>query len=108
MINSEESKSKESVKELIKRCEKYRNLTKKALKKAKLVIPENSALYDISKDFIEMAKNYLSDGEHYQKQGKYDIALASFAYAHAWLDASARIGFIDVKKDNKLFTLYKW
>jgi len=92
---------------LLERCEKYRLLTEKALKKAKVIIPVESAMYPIAKDFIEMAKNYLSDGKYYESKKEYEIALASYAYAHAWLDASARIGFIDVKRDHKLFTLYK-
>ncbi len=92
---------------LKERCKKYRLLTEKAIKKSKIVLPINSAMYQIANDFINMAKDYLSDGKYYEKKENYDIALASYAYAHAWLDASARIGFTDVKNDNKLFTLYK-
>lgn len=96
-----------TVKELILRCNKYEKLTKKALKKAKICVTKDSALYFIAKDFIDMSERYLKDGQYYKNQKKYDIALASFSYSHAWLDASARLGIIDVKKDDKLFTLYK-
>jgi len=100
--------SKSNVEEdLISRCNKYENLTQKALKKSKICVTKDSALYFIAKDFLDMASRYLKDGQYYKKQGKYDIALASFSYAHAWLDSSARLGIIDVKKDSKLFTLYK-
>ena len=93
--------------DLKKRCEKYNKLTKTALRKAKLVIPKDSAMYDIAKDFLEMARNYLNDGEYFEKQENYILALASYSYAHAWIDASARIGFVDVKQDHNLFTLFK-
>ena len=92
---------------LKERTEKYRLLTEKALKKAKICVPENSALYEIAKDFISMAENYLKDGKYYENKKEQDIALASYAYAHAWLDACARLGLVDVKNDSKLFTLYK-
>jgi len=94
-------------KELIFRCEKYLTLSKKAIKKAKIAIPKTGALYKNAEDFLNMANNYISDGEYQLKIRNYDIALASFAYAHAWLDAGARLGFFDVKGDSKLFTLYR-
>jgi hypothetical protein len=92
---------------LIERCNKYEQLTKKALKKSKISCPKNSALYFIAKDFLDMSERYLKDGAHYKKLKNYDIALASFSYSHAWLDALARLGLTDVKQDDKLFTLYK-
>jgi len=92
---------------LLNRCNKYRQLTEKALKKAKICVPKNSALYVIAQDFRQMTENYLKDGKYYENKGDLDIALASYAYAHAWLDASARLGLIDVKNDSELFTLYK-
>ncbi len=94
-------------KDLIDRCLKYEKLTIKALKKSKISCPKDSALYFIAKDFLDMSERYLKDGQHYQKLKKYDIALASFSYSHAWLDALARLGLTDVKQDSKLFTLYK-
>ena len=72
------------MKELKDRCIKYRTLTEKALKKAKNIIPKNSALYDISIDFISMCQNYLHDGLYHEKKEDYSLALASYAYAHAW------------------------
>jgi hypothetical protein len=94
-------------KELILRCKKYLALSKKAIRKVKIAIPRTGALYKNAEDFLNMAKNYISDGEYQLKIGNTDIALASFSYAHAWLDAGARLGFFDVKNDSKLFTLYR-
>ncbi len=95
------------VNQLISRTLKYEKLTEKALKKSKICVSKNSALQVIAKDFIDMASRYLADGKYYKTKREYEIALASFAYAHAWLDCCARLGLTDVKQDNKLFTLYK-
>jgi len=95
------------VNQLGSRTDKYEKLTEKALKKSKICVAKNSALFFVAKDFIDMATRYLEDGKYYKKKGEYEIALASFAYAHAWLDCCARLGLTDVKNDNKLFTLYK-
>ncbi len=94
-------------KKLIDKANNYESLTQKALKKAKICVPKNSAMYEIALDFKKMAECYLSDGSYYAKQNDYLTALASFSYAHAWLDCGARLGLFEVKNDNKLFTLYK-
>jgi hypothetical protein len=94
-------------KELILRCKKYLALSRKALKLAKISVAKTGSLYKIAEDFQSMARNYISDGEYQLKIGNYDIALASFAYAHAWLDAGARLGIFEVKGNTKLFTLYR-
>ena len=52
-----------------------------------------------------MAQNYLSDGRHFEQKGEHAVALASYSYAHAWLDAGVRAGFLDGKNDDRLFTL---
>ena len=94
-------------KNFIAKVEKYQGLTEKALKKIKICVPKNSALHVIAVDFKSMTVNYLADGKYYKEKKDYLTALASFSYAHAWLDAGARLGVFDVKGDNKLFTLYK-
>ena len=93
--------------EIKQRCKKYRELTKSSLKEIKISVQKTGSFYEIVKDFISMTENYLSDGEYYEKQQKYDIALASYSYAHAWLDALARMGLIDTNNNYKKFTLYK-
>lgn len=93
--------------DLEKKAENYRKLTEKALKKARISVPINSSLFIQAKDFKEMAENYLKDGIHFQEKKEFAVALASFSYAHAWLDAGARLGLFDVKNDYKLFTLFK-
>lgn len=105
MKKTESKKDWESV--LKKRCDHYASLTKKALVKAKIAVPQDGSLYPIAVDFKEMAQNYLQDGHHFMNGGQFELALAAFSYAHAWLDAGARLGLFDVKGDHQLFTLFK-
>lgn len=48
-------------------------------------------------EFLDMAKRYYSDALHYHKKGDWVTAFASVNYAHAWIDAGARLGFFDVE-----------
>lgn len=88
------------------KVKKYKKLTETALKKVKIVVPEEGALREIAEDFYKMAENYFNDASHYEDKDKL-TALVAYSYAHAWLDAGARLGLFETKKDYKLFTLWK-
>jgi uncharacterized protein len=90
--------------ELIKKVDKYESLTKKGLEKIKKKENLNEKQNKIAMDFLSMAKNYFEDGKYYKKQGNLLTALASFSYAHAWLDAGVRSYLFDAT-DDQLFTL---
>jgi uncharacterized protein len=85
--------------------DKYFDLTKRALAKATIIAPEKSHLHDIAKDFRSMAESYYKDAQHFRTQGDLARALGAVYYAHAWLDAGARLGVFDVGGDDQLFTL---
>ncbi|MCD6370314.1 MAG: DUF357 domain-containing protein [Thermoplasmata archaeon] len=85
----------------------YFEITRKALEKIKIASPKSSHLYLIAKDFLKMARAYFSDAEHFRKNGDYPRSLGALCYAHAWLDAGARLGLFDVGDDHDLFTLAK-
>lgn len=91
--------------ELKERAAKYRKLTQAALKKVSIKAEKGSREFTIAADFITMAQNYFNDAKHFEENGKLPLALAAFSYAHAWLDAGVRAGFLDGKNDNQLFTL---
>lgn len=57
--------------------------------------------------FLDFCKRYVSDAKHFQDKGEYVTAFAALNYAHAWLDAAAVAGWLDIKhKDrNKFFTI---
>ena len=92
-------------KELDQKLSSYFTLTERALKK--ITINKNVTL-DAEKaalDFLTMAKNYYEDARHFQKKGDKLTALAAVSYAHAWLDAGARLNLFNVKGDLELFTV---
>ncbi|HZX20418.1 MAG TPA: DUF357 domain-containing protein [archaeon] len=83
------------------KLKKYRELTKKALAKVGIIDKEKG------NELIEMARNYYNDAIHFEKEGKLLTALAAYSYAHAWIDAGVRLGFLDGKNDDQLFVLPK-
>ncbi len=85
--------------------EHYISITRKALDKVRIAAPENSHLYPVAHDFLNMAHSYFQDALHFRKIGDYPRALGAVYYAHAWLDAGARLGLFDVGNDHNLFTL---
>ncbi len=81
---------------------KYRELTKRALKKAKKNIAKGREKE--AKEIIEMVSNYLSDSEYFEKNEDYVNVFAAINYSHGWLDCGARLKIFKVK-DSKLFTV---
>ncbi len=85
---------------------KYWSMTEKALSLVKIAATDkNSKEYKSAADFLQMAKNYLSDSRHFAKKGDILTALAAASYAHAWLDAGARLGLFKVDGSSGLFTV---
>jgi hypothetical protein len=80
-------------------------ITKLALNKVKIIAPEKSYANYIAKDFLEMAISYFEDAHHFKENNDELRAVACVNYAHAWLDAGARLGIFDVDEDDRLFTL---
>lgn len=80
------------------KLDRYFDITSRALKKVKIKDKKGE-------DFFDMAKRYFDDAKYFRDQGNYVNALAALSYAHAWLDAGARIGFFDVGHDSELFTV---
>ena len=83
----------------------YFEITNKARKKVKIAVPKSSHLYPIAEDFLNMADSYIKDSAYFREKGDYVRAYGAIYYAHAWLDAGARLGLFDVGKDYELFTL---
>ena len=81
------------------KLQKYFELASKALKKIKIVEKHRKE----AEDFLDLAKRYFDDAKYFEKKGDIVNAFGAVVYAHAFLDAGARLGFFDVGKDNKLF-----
>lgn len=90
-----------------KKLEKYFDVTKRALKKVKIVKKQKKTIKwkENAEDFLDMATRYFSDAKHFKKKGDIVTAFAALNYAHGWLDAGARLGLFDVDGDNELFTV---
>jgi len=85
--------------------EKYLSISEKALSKSKVASPERTHLHAAAKDALDMVRRYLDDSKHFMQKGDYVRALSAINYAHGWLDASARLGLLDVDHDSDLFTV---
>ncbi len=86
------------------KLEKYFKLTEEALKKARNS-KENlnlSKIKNAREDFLDMAERYFDDAHHFSEKGDKVNAFAAVCYAHAFLDAGARLGLFNVK-DSRLF-----
>lgn len=54
---------------------------------------------------LGMCDDYVADARHFMETGDLVSAFGAINYAHAWLDASVRIGLMDGHGDDRLFTL---
>ncbi len=90
--------------ELVKKVDKYESLTKRALNEIKKKTKLSEKEEKVANDFLDMAKNYYNDALYHKDKGNLLTALASFSYAHAWLDAGVRAFLFDTEND-QLFTL---
>tara|TARA_Y100000022_G_C12965281_1_gene246586 strand:- start:63 stop:356 length:294 start_codon:yes stop_codon:yes gene_type:complete len=88
----------------IERVEKYISLTEEARKKATptKLNPENSEKLS---SMLRMCDDYFSDARYFMQKGDLVRAFGAINYAHAWIDAAVKIGFMDGQGDDDLFTL---
>ncbi len=84
---------------------KYRELTAMALGKAGLPSTKGTKENMMGKMLLQMAESYYNDAKYFEREGMPLTALAAYSYAHAWLDAGVRLGFLDGKGDSRLFVL---
>ena len=81
------------------KLKKYFEVTSRALKKVKVVEKHKKE----AEDFLDLSQRYYDDAKYFEKKGDLVNAYGAIVYAHAFLDAGARLGFFDVGKDNELF-----
>lgn len=85
------------------RLDKFFSMTERALKKVRIAKEKRIEWQTVAKDFLQMAQHYFEDAKHFRQKGDVVTAFAAVSYAHAWLDAGARLGLFDVGKDSELF-----
>lgn len=86
------------------KLKKYFAITKEAFAVAQRSGNRHKSFEKERRDFLDMIERYITDAEHFQKQGEKVNAFAALNYAHGWLDAGARLGLFDVH-DSRLFTV---
>jgi len=86
---------------------KYLDITTRARKKLDLAPPARSFDRRLAFKLLDRSDLYFRTAVDYRKENDYVRAFAAVNYAHAWLDAGARIGLFDVGGDDVLFTLYE-
>jgi hypothetical protein len=90
--------------DLAEKTDRYERLLAEAVAAADPAVPAETPLGAATAELVEMAEAYLEDGRHFRANDDPVNALAAFSYGHAWLDAGARIGLLDVP-DSELFTV---
>jgi len=95
----------EAARRLAEKLDKDLEVTAKALEKVAVVAPQPSHLYNVAQDYLQMARTYYQDAQHFREQGNLVDGFGAVNYAHGWLDAGARLGIFDVDGDYRLFTL---
>ena len=85
--------------------EHYIGLTISALEQATPLVETGSEDGGRLASMTAMAKDYLADAEHFRDCGDLLRAYGAVNYAHAWIDAAVRIGFLDGHGNDDLFTL---
>ena len=66
----------------------------------KVVVDERHAQYSTAQDFLLMARTYFEDAQHFREQGDFVRAYGAVTYAHAWLDAGARMKLFSTEGDD--------
>ena len=89
----------------VNRVQEAMAITDAARKKATpLVLPGSDEETRLN-DMLRMCDDYRKDADHFLKNGDLIRAFGAVYYAHAWIDAGVRIGWLDGHGDDELFTL---
>lgn len=87
--------------------ERYLGLSRRARAKATVALEDGHPSMPHLIDMLSMSDDYVSDAVHFLEQGQLVLAYGALNYAHAWIDAAVRIGWLDGHDDDVLFTLPK-
>jgi len=88
-----------------KKLEKYLATTEKALKGVEIAKDRDPSDQKTAEEFIDMAKRYYSDADFYKNKGDFVTAFAAVNYAHAWIDAGVRAGFLIAEEDSSEYIM---
>ena len=97
--------SDESTTLTVARVESYLDITRRARAKATPKVVEGSTEATQLALMLRMADDYASDAHHFLTVGDLVRAFGAINYAHAWIDAGVKIGWLDGHNADGLFTL---
>ncbi|RJU90842.1 MAG: DUF357 domain-containing protein [Candidatus Poseidoniales archaeon] len=83
----------------------YLDVTRRAREKATPLVKAGSPEDAHLSVMLRMADDYASDAAHFARNGDLVRAFGAINYAHAWIDAGVKIGWLDGHGDDVLFTL---
>lgn len=89
----------------VERVESYLDITRRARGKATPLVEASSVEGAHLAVMLRMADDYASDAKHFLDTGDLVRAFGAINYAHAWIDAGVKIGWLDGHGDDVLFTL---
>lgn len=87
------------------RVESYLDITRRAREKATPLVDEESVEGQHLATMLRMADDYAADAGHFLAAGDLVRAFGAINYAHAWIDAGVKIGWLNGHGDDVLFTL---
>lgn len=89
----------------VERIKTYLDITRRAREKATPLVENDSSEGQKLAVMLRMADDYASDATHFMNIGDFVRAFGAINYAHAWIDAGVKIGWLDGHGDDVLFTL---
>lgn len=89
----------------VERVEHYLDITRRARQKATALVKASTDEGQKLAVMLRMADDYASDARHFLNTGDLVRAFGAINYAHAWIDAGVKIGWLDGHGDDVLFTL---
>lgn len=89
----------------VERVEHYLDITRRARQKATVLVEASTDEGQKLAVMLRMADDYASDARHFLNTGDLVRAFGAINYAHAWIDAGVKIGWLDGHGDDVLFTL---
>ena len=88
----------------VERVESYLDITRRARQSHALVEPSSAEGAHLAV-MLRMADDYASDAKHFLDTGDLVRAFGAINYAHAWIDAGVKIGWLDGHWGRRPFTL---
>ena len=89
----------------VERVASYLDITRRAREKATPLVEAGSPEDGQLNTMLRMADDYAADAQYFLENGDLVRSFGAINYAHAWIDAGVKIGWLNGHEDDVLFTL---